>query len=156
MSASLVKQHLIRNGPALAVFIVMAMWAHFRWIDAALFPAVTVHHARTEVLNRYMHPQRVFKPGTEVLVRGYGRVNRSCARTYTRALQFPDGDRTELPRGRGTRFIPGEGGVIIVIETHETWPEGAYEYLSTGFHDCNPPFPPQQIAGLHAQFELRR
>lgn len=147
---------IIQHGPWVFILLLGLAFNWFWWMDAALFPAVTVHHERTEVLNRYMVPQSVFRPGDEVLIRGHGRVNRVCDKTYTRILQSPDGTRSELPPGSGTRFRQGIGSNIIVIDTLPTWPTGPYEYISIGRHDCNPPFPKQIIPGFHAKFELRR
>ena len=152
----MVRAHIRRNGPWILVLLVGGLFNWFWWIDAVLRPAVKVFHEHTEVLDAdYLH-RRHFEPGEIVLVRGYGRVNRVCPKEYRRVLQEPDGNRLLLAPGKGTKFEQGVGANTVVIQTGESWQEGVYEYVSVGFHDCNPPFRKQIIPGFHAKFELRR
>jgi hypothetical protein len=142
------------NAPWVLIAVLGVAFNWFWWIDAAVRPAVTVYHDRTEVLDSdYLH-RRAFAPGEDVLIRGYGRVNRVCPKEYRRVIQEPDGNRRNLPQGGGTRFDRGEGANTVIIATQEWWPAGTYEYISTGIHDCNGPFPPQIIPGFHATFDL--
>lgn len=126
------------------------------WLDSELRPAVVSDPAKTEVLNVNRAPETTFPLGDPVLIRGHGTIKRKCPKEYIRNLEFPNGDRIPLQSGYGMRFEPrDEGYIIIRIDTSPDWPPGRYVFDSYGKHDCNPPFPPQIIPGIRAEFWLQ-